>query len=40
MGLHGADRSNGRFLSCVEDLAGVIGHADRVNPLRARALSR
>ena len=34
MGLDGAAGSDGRFLSYVEGLAGVIGHADRVNPLR------
>src|SRR3977135_653973 len=34
MGLQGSDGSDGRFLSYVESLASVIGHADRVNPLR------
>jgi len=34
MGLRGLDGSDGRFSSYVEGLAGVIGHADRVNPLR------
>src|SRR5258708_33606344 len=34
MGLQGSDGSDGRFLSYVESLANVIGHADRVNPLR------
>src|SRR5216683_505170 len=34
MGLQGSDGSDGRFLSYVEGLASVIGHADRVNPLR------
>src|SRR5216683_2590191 len=34
MGLQGWDGSDGRFSRYVEGLAGVIGHADRVNPLR------
>src|SRR3982075_1297664 len=34
MSLQGWDGSDGRFLSYVEGLASVIGHADRVNPLR------
>jgi SRSO17 transposase len=34
MGLQGSDGSDGRFSSYVEGLAGVIGHADRVKPLR------
>jgi SRSO17 transposase len=34
MGLGGLDGSDGRFSRYVEGLAGVIGHADRVNPLR------
>src|SRR6266478_2706918 len=34
MGLQGSDGSDGRFLSYVEGLASVIGHADRVSPLR------
>jgi SRSO17 transposase len=34
MSLQGSDGSDGRFSSYVEGLASVIGHADRVNPLR------
>jgi SRSO17 transposase len=34
MGLEGLISSNERFSRYVEGLAGVIGHADRVNPLR------
>src|SRR5882724_2612265 len=34
MGLQGSDVSDGRFSDYVEGLASVIGHADRVNPLR------
>src|SRR5467141_3781855 len=34
MGLQGSDGSDGRFLSYVEGLASVIGHADRASPLR------
>jgi SRSO17 transposase len=34
MGLQGSDGSDERFSRYVEGLAGVIGHADRVNPLR------
>ena len=34
MSLQGSDGSAGRFSSYVEGLARVIGHADRVNPLR------
>src|SRR5260370_28963968 len=34
MGLQGSDGSEGLFSRCIEGLAGVIGHADRVNPLR------
>ena len=34
MGLQGSDGSDGRFSRYVEGLASVIGHADRVNPLR------
>jgi SRSO17 transposase len=34
MGLQGSDGSAGRFSRYVEGLASVIGHADRVNPLR------
>jgi len=34
MGLRGSDGSDRRFSRYVEGLAGVIGHADRVNPLR------
>ena len=34
MSLQGCDGSDRRFSSYVEGLAGVIGHADRVNPLR------
>src|SRR5467141_3969920 len=34
MSLQGWDGSDGRFLRYVEGLASVIGHADRVNPLR------
>ena len=34
MGLQGSDGSEGRFSRYVEGLASVIGHADRVNPLR------
>jgi SRSO17 transposase len=34
MGLQGCDGSDGRFSSYVEGLASVIGHADRVSPLR------
>src|SRR6266403_4418016 len=34
MDLQGSDGSDGRFSSYVESLASVIGHADRVNPLR------
>ena len=34
MGLQGWDGSDGRFSRYVEGLAGVIGHADRVKPLR------
>src|SRR5438270_5442977 len=34
MGLPVSDGSDERFSSYVEGLAGVIGHADRVNPLR------
>ena len=34
MGLQDSDGSDGRFSSYVESLASVIGHADRVNPLR------
>src|SRR6266404_1106450 len=34
MSLQGSDGSDGRFLSYVEGLASVIGHADRVSPLR------
>lgn len=35
MGLQGSDGRVDRFSSYVEGLASVIGHADRVNPLRA-----
>jgi SRSO17 transposase len=34
MGLQGSDGSAGRFSRYVEGLASVIGHADRVKPLR------
>ena len=34
MGLQGSDGSEGRFSRYVEGLSSVIGHADRVNPLR------
>ena len=34
MGLQDSDGSDGRFSSYVESLASVIGHTDRVNPLR------
>src|SRR5260370_40231029 len=34
MGLQGSDGSDGRFSRYIEGLASVIGHADRVNPLR------
>ena len=34
MGLESADGSAARFSSYIESLGGVIGHADRVNPLR------
>lgn len=34
MGLQGSEDSDGRFSSYVEGLARVIGHADRVKPLR------
>jgi len=34
MGLQGSDGSDGRFSRYIEGLAGVIGHADRVKPLR------
>ena len=34
MGLQGSNGSADRFSRYVEGLAGVIGHADRVNPLR------
>lgn len=34
MSLHGCGGSEGRFSSYVEGLASVIGHADRVTPLR------
>ena len=34
MGLEFADGSAARFSSYIESLGGVIGHADRVNPLR------
>jgi SRSO17 transposase len=34
MSLQDSDGSDGRFSSYVESLASVIGHADRVNPLR------
>jgi SRSO17 transposase len=34
MGLQGRDGSDGRFSRYVEGLASVIGHADRVSPLR------
>src|SRR5712671_3710073 len=34
MGLQGLDDSDERFSRYVEKLAEVIGHADRVNPLR------
>src|SRR5260370_25068873 len=34
MSLQGSDGSDGRFSSYVEGLASVIGHADRVTPLR------
>ena len=34
MGLQGRDGSDVRFSRYVEGLASVIGHADRVNPLR------
>ena len=34
MGLGRSDGSDGRFSRYVEGLAGVIGHADRVKPLR------
>src|ERR1700693_3603709 len=34
MGLQVLDESDERFSRYVEGLAGVIGHADRVNPLR------
>jgi len=34
MDLQGSDGSDGRFSRYVEGLASVIGHADRVNPLR------
>ncbi|MGH8623288.1 MAG: IS701 family transposase [Burkholderiales bacterium] len=34
MSLQGCDGSEGRFSSYVEGLASVIGHADRVTPLR------
>src|SRR6266852_6284754 len=34
MSLQGWDGSDGRFSRYVEGLASVIGHADRVNPLR------
>jgi len=34
MGLQGSDGNDGRFSRYVEGLASVIGHADRVKPLR------
>jgi SRSO17 transposase len=34
MGLGGTDASELRFAGYVEDLASVIGHADRAGPLR------
>jgi SRSO17 transposase len=34
MGLEGCEGSDERFSRYIEGLAGVIGHADRVNPLR------
>src|SRR5437016_6194876 len=34
MSLQGCDGSDERFSNYVEGLASVIGHADRVNPLR------
>ena len=34
MGLEGLDSSESRFASYVEGLASVIGHKDRIAPLR------
>jgi len=37
MGCRMADESDARFAADVEELASVIGHADRVAPLKAYA---
>jgi SRSO17 transposase len=34
MGLRGADASEARFAAYVDELSSVIGHSDRVGPLR------
>jgi SRSO17 transposase len=34
MGLRGADASEARFAAYIDELSSVIGHADRVGPLR------